>query len=101
MVRGLDYYTHTVFEITAEGLGSQDAVGAGGRYDGFVHELGGSENVEGIGFALGMERILLASGQTSAVPSGVDVFVIAMKEEYQSQAFLLLQQLRQAGSVRI
>lgn len=97
LVRGLDYYTHTIFEITAEGLGSQDAVGAGGRYGGLVHELGGSENVEGIGFALGMERILLASGQAAAVPSGVDVFVIAMKEEYQSQAFLLLQQLRQAG----
>jgi histidyl-tRNA synthetase len=97
MVRGLDYYVHTVFEIAAEGLGSQDAVGAGGRYGGLVHELGGSENVEGIGFALGVERILLASGQATAVTSGVGVFVIAMKEEYQSQAFLILQQLRQAG----
>ena len=97
LVRGLDYYTHTVFEITAEGLGSQDAVGAGGRYGGLVHELGGSENVEGIGFALGMERILLAGGQATAVRSGVGVFVIAMKEEYRSQAFLILQQLRQAG----
>ena len=88
---------HSVFEITAEGLGSQDAVGAGGRYGGLVHELGGSENVEGIGFALGMERILLAGGQATAVRSGVGVFVIAMKEEYRSQAFLILQQLRQAG----
>jgi histidyl-tRNA synthetase len=98
LVRGLDYYTHTVFEITAEGdLGSQDAVGAGGRYNGLVHELGGHENVEGVGFALGIERILLASGQSTVVPSGIDVFVIAMKEEYQPQAFLLLQQLREAG----
>ena len=46
LVRGLDYYTHTVFEITAEGLGSQDAVGAGGRYGGLVHELGGNEKVD-------------------------------------------------------
>jgi histidyl-tRNA synthetase len=97
LVRGLDYYTHTVFEITAEGLGSQDAVGAGGRYGGLVHELGGSENVEGIGFALGLERILLASGKTIAMPSGTDVFVIAMKEEYKPQGFALLQQIRQAG----
>jgi histidyl-tRNA synthetase len=97
LVRGLDYYTHTVFEITAEGLGSQDAVGAGGRYGGLVHELGGSENVEGVGFALGMERILLAGGKAMAAPSGLVVYVIAMKEEYQPQSFLLLQQLRQAG----
>jgi histidyl-tRNA synthetase len=97
LVRGLDYYTHTVFEITAEGLGSQDAVGAGGRYGGLVLELGGTDNVGGIGFALGMERILLASGKATATPSESDVFVIAMKEEYQPQAFLLLQQLRQAA----
>ena len=97
LVRGLDYYTHTVFEITAEGLGSQDAVGAGGRYGALVHELGGHENVEGVGFALGIERILLASGKITCAPLGLDVFVIAMKEEYQPQAFLLLQQLRQAG----
>lgn len=99
LVRGLDYYTHTVFEITAEGLGSQDAVGAGGRYNGLVHELGGNEKIDygAIGFALGVERILLASGQSTSVPSGLDIFVIAMKEEYQPQAFLLLQQLRQTG----
>lgn len=99
LVRGLDYYIHTVFEITAEGLGSQDAVGAGGRYNGLVHELGGSEKIDygAIGFALGIERILLASGQTIAVPSAFDAYVIAMKDEYLPQAFLLLQQLRQAG----
>ena len=98
LVRGLDYYTHTVFEITAEeGQGSQDAVGAGGRYGGLALELGGTDNVGGVGFALGMERILSASGQTTGKPSSVDVFVIAMKEEYQPRGFLLLQQLRQAG----
>ena len=99
LVRGLDYYIHTVFEITAEGLGSQDAVGAGGRYNGLVHELGGSEKLDygAIGFALGIERILLASNQTIAMPTGIDAFVIAMEEEYQPQGFLLAQQLRQAG----
>jgi len=106
LVRGLDYYTHTVFEFTAEsGLGSQDAVGAGGRYNGLVHELGGSEKIDygAIGFALGIERILLASRGGSLCPSDnkvvylLDAFVIAMKEEYQPQAFLLLQELRQAG----
>ncbi|MBI3602136.1 MAG: histidine--tRNA ligase [Candidatus Omnitrophica bacterium] len=102
LVRGLDYYTHTVFEITTDGLGSQDAVGAGGRYSGLMHELGGNEKIDygAIGFALGIERILLA---TSAVPpmvgqgAGVDAFVVAMDEAYQPQAFLLVQQLRGVG----
>jgi len=99
LVRGLDYYTHTVFEITAEGLGSQDAVGAGGRYGGLVHELGGNEKVDygAVGFALGIERILLAGDQAAHAAWGMDVYVIAMKEEYQPQAFLLLQQLRDSG----
>ncbi len=98
LVRGLDYYVHTVFEITAEGLGSQDAVGAGGRYSGLVHELGGNERVEygAIGFALGIERILLATtGTASSAP--LDAYVIAMDEANQSQAFLLTQQLRHSG----
>ncbi|MBF0504334.1 MAG: histidine--tRNA ligase [Candidatus Omnitrophica bacterium] len=96
LVRGLDYYTHTVFEITAEGLGSQDAVGAGGRYNGLVQELGGNEKINygAIGFALGIERILLASGKAASKPKGLDAFVIAMKEEYQSRGFLILQELR-------
>ncbi len=99
LVRGLDYYTHTVFEITADGLGSQDAVGAGGRYSGLVHELGGNERVDygAIGFALGVERILLASGQSTEVPSSIDAYVIAMDEAYESKAFGLLAQLRAKG----
>jgi histidyl-tRNA synthetase len=60
MVRGLDYYTRTAFELTAEGLGSQNAVGGGGRYDGLVEELGGPPT-PGIGFALGLERLLLSA----------------------------------------
>ena len=96
LVRGLDYYTHTVFEITAGGdLGNQDAVGAGGRYNGLIHELGGNEKADygAIGFALGVERILLSVGHK--VPwQESDSFVITMKEDYQKNAFLLMQQLR-------
>ncbi|MDO8675588.1 MAG: histidine--tRNA ligase [Candidatus Omnitrophota bacterium] len=99
LVRGLDYYTHTVFEITADGLGSQDAVGAGGRYGGLVHELGGDAKTDfsAIGFALGIDRILLASGATQPVPSTIDAFVITMDETGQKQAFKLVNDLRHAG----
>ena len=78
LVRGLDYYTHTVFEITAGGgLGSQDAVGAGGRYDRLLDDLGGSEKINygAIGFALGIERILLAAGKVEEVTQPIDAFV--------------------------
>ena len=99
LVRGLDYYTHTVFETTAEGLGSQDAVGAGGRYSGLLHELGGNEKINygAIGFALGIERILLACGKSSAPTPIIDAYVIAMDAAYQAQAFALVQQLRKSG----
>ena len=99
LVRGLDYYTHTVFEITAQGLGSQDAVGAGGRYSGLVHQLGGDvKTVFGaIGFALGIERLLLASGQTEDCAPSLDAFVIVMDKSYETHGFNLLSQLRLAG----
>ncbi len=99
LVRGLDYYTHTVFEITAQGLGSQDAVGAGGRYNGLVHELGGNAKIDygAVGFALGIERILLALGEPVIQLNRVDVFIIAMKEEYQPLVFGVLQLLRKSG----
>ena len=99
LVRGLDYYTHTVFEITAEGLGSQDAVGAGGRYAGLLDDLGGDEKTEfgAIGFALGMERILLAAGKIQGEPQTIDAFVIETQAEYQPRAFKLLSDLRKNG----
>ncbi len=99
LVRGLDYYTHTVFEITAGGLGSQDAIGAGGRYSGLVHELGGDAKTDfgAIGFALGMERILLSKGASEASTRGLDAFVIAMDQPNMPQAFALLDVLRHAG----
>ena len=99
LVRGLDYYTQVVFELTSPSLGSQDALGAGGRYDGLVEELGGSKDVEGIGFSLGMERILLAQVQGEELlgeRSGpaVDVFVIALDEALFEKGFTLLSVLR-------
>jgi histidyl-tRNA synthetase len=99
LVRGLDYYTHTVFEITAQGLGSQDAVGAGGRYNGLIHELGGNPKIDygAIGFALGIERILLAVGEPTIQPAGVAVFIMAMQEQYRPLIFLVLQLLRKSG----
>lgn len=78
LVRGLDYYTHTIFEISHKALGSQDALGAGGRYNGLVGELGGN-NVGAIGFALGMERILLVKSKET-VKSSLEVFIVYHKE---------------------
>lgn len=100
LVRGLDYYIHTVFEMTAEGLGSQDAVAAGGRYDGLIHELGGNQKVNygAMGVAVGIERILLAiPPQPPGLRRCLNAYVIAMDEADQSQAFALVGQLRAAG----
>ena len=107
LVRGLDYYTHTVFEIIYDGLGAQDAIGAGGRYNGLIEQLGGgvhssgngqNDTVGAIGFALGMERVLLAlEHQGGAMPEGrgLDVFVI--RTENDLLAFGLTHELRTAG----
>ena len=97
LVRGLDYYTHTVFEISDSSLGSQDALGAGGRYNNLVSELGGPQ-VDAVGFALGMERILLAQqGKNKPCDSFIDVFIIAMDAQYTKNAFLLLQEVRRCN----
>ncbi len=94
LVRGLDYYTHTVFEISHEGLGSQDALGAGGRYNDLISQLGGPK-VDAIGFALGLERILLAlSKDKMQMPKPLDFFLIALDENSLRRGFLLLQELR-------
>lgn len=74
LVRGLDYYTRTVFELTSEELGAQSGVGGGGRYDGLVEELGGPPT-PGIGWAAGIERILLAGAIAPTAPAPVDLFV--------------------------
>jgi histidyl-tRNA synthetase len=76
MVRGLDYYVRTAFEIVAPGLGAQNALGGGGRYDGLVRDLGGPD-VPGIGFALGIERLALVLGAAGAGTAAAPEFVIA------------------------
>lgn len=99
LVRGLDYYTQVVFEITSKNLGSQDALGAGGRYSGLVSELGGSEEVDGIGFSLGMERVLLAQDApaVSKEEKALDVFIVSLDELSFDKGFTLLHLLRQQG----
>ena len=96
LVRGLDYYTNTAFEVHIPGIGAQSAIGGGGRYDGLVEVCGGP-SLPGIGFAMGMERVLLALEKADTDLRGVrnnTVFVVAMHEEFQSQAIKLTRQLR-------
>ncbi len=97
LVRGLDYYTHTVFEISGASLGSQDALSAGGRYNNLVSELGGPQ-ADAIGFALGIERVLLAmpSEHKPAAPA-LAAYVIALDENVFPKAFHILNMLRGAG----
>jgi histidyl-tRNA synthetase len=98
LVRGLDYYMRTTFEITAQGLGSQNAVCGGGRYDGLVELLGGPPT-KGIGFAIGEDRLILSlqeSGKASA-PTGPDVYVAWMGEKAFATAIRAAKDLRAAG----
>ena len=74
LVRGLDYYTRTLFEFTSDALGAQSGVGGGGRYDGLIEQLGG-QPTPGIGWAAGVERILLAAGEQPTAAGVVDLFV--------------------------
>lgn len=98
LVRGLDYYTKTAFEVKYTPLGAQSAVAGGGRYDGLVEEVGGPPT-PGIGFAVGLERVLLALEKQELLPEepeAVDVFVVALGEAAQIPAFKLLHELRAA-----
>jgi len=97
LVRGLDYYSHTAFEITSTQLGAQATVCGGGRYDGLVEELGGSAT-PAIGWALGMERlaILLAQVEPPAALAP-DLYVVSRGEKAEPMALLVARQLRQAG----
>lgn len=96
LVRGLDYYTHTVFEISHPDLGAQDALGAGGRYDNLVKELGG-EAKGAMGFAFGFERLLLAMPKAKPQPAQTAVFIACLGEPAQQSGFLLLDDLRKNG----
>ena len=98
LVRGLDYYMRTTFEITAQGLGSQNAVCGGGRYDGLVDLLGGPPT-KGIGFAIGEDRLILSlqeSGKVAA-ESGRDVYIAWMGEHAHATAIRAAKDLRNAG----
>jgi histidyl-tRNA synthetase len=94
LVRGLDYYTRTVFEFHAEGLGAQSQVAGGGRYDGLVELLGGPPT-PACGWAVGLERVLLALDETPE-EARADVFVAAADDE-RGRAFALVTELRRAG----
>ncbi len=99
LVRGLDYYTRTVFEVTHPQLGAQDAVGAGGRYDNLVRELGGPDR-GAVGFALGVERLFIALGVAqdgAPEPPGEDVYIIPLGEAATRAGFDLLREIRAQG----
>ncbi|MDW7643727.1 MAG: histidine--tRNA ligase [Desulfuromonadales bacterium] len=96
MVRGLDYYTKTTFEMVTTRLGSQNAVAAGGRYDGLIADLGGP-SLPGIGFAMGLERLVLMKGDDHEPSSRADVFLAGMGEEASQKAFVLMSDLQRHG----
>ena len=102
MVRGLDYYTGTTFEFVHEGLGAQSGIGGGGRYDGLMADLGGS-NLSGIGFGIGVDRVLLAAeseglfGEEVSALKPLDIFLIAMIPGAKDTVALLTNSLRNIG----
>ncbi|HHT73102.1 MAG TPA: histidine--tRNA ligase [Firmicutes bacterium] len=99
LVRGFDYYTRTVFEVTFAGLGAQNAIGAGGRYDGLIEEVGGSPT-PAVGFAVGVERLLLAlESEGSFAPEArrPDAFIVQFGGETKVRAAKLMYELRRAG----
>jgi histidyl-tRNA synthetase len=100
LVRGLDYYGHTAFEITSRQLGAQATVCGGGRYDGLVQQLGGPAT-PAVGWALGMERLVLLLSEAGAVPAAAapDLYVISRGEAAERQALTLARRARQAGLI--
>jgi histidyl-tRNA synthetase len=101
LVRGLDYYTDTLWEFVADGLGAQAAVGGGGRYDGLVETLGGKAT-PGVGFGMGMERLMLAldaQGVELPMPVRTSVWVVAASESLGDAVLKLVRELRAGGIV--
>ena len=94
LVRGLDYYCRTTFEVVSGSIGAQAAVAGGGRYDGLVKSLGGPDT-PGVGFAAGMERLALMMGAGAARPA--DFYLVAMDAQSRTQGYTLAQVLRGAG----
>lgn len=99
IVRGLDYYTRTVFEFVSSDLGAQSTVCGGGRYDGLMKELGGPQ-MPGIGFAMGLERLMLIlESQKIEIPNNeqCDIYIASMGQNAQNKAFNLVNQFRDEG----
>jgi histidyl-tRNA synthetase len=101
LVRGLDYYTRTTFEFTHGGLGAQNALLGGGRYDGLSEAIGGPK-APGIGFAMGLDRLVLTlqaqkSTQTAAPPAKADAYIAPIGESLNAAALVLARELRKAG----
>ena len=96
LVRGLDYYTRTTFEVLGEALGAQNAILGGGRYDGLVKQLGGPDRT-GIGFAAGLERLVLALPKGVADAAPPRAFIVAIGEDGRAEALRLLRELRHEG----
>lgn len=99
LVRGFDYYTKTVFEIVFKGLGAQDAIGGGGRYDGLVEEYGGP-HTPAVGYAVGLERVILALEQSGNLPNvadELDVYIGCAGDGVMNEAFAMLSSMRRKG----
>jgi len=99
LVRGMDYYTRTAFELTSPDLGSQDALAGGGRYDLLVEEIGGKPT-PAVGFAAGMERLFIACEELNislADPKKVDVFIVSLGDKARKWALKTLPKLRESG----
>ncbi|MBF0369147.1 MAG: histidine--tRNA ligase [Magnetococcales bacterium] len=96
MVRGLDYYTRTAFEVITGDLGTQNAVAAGGRYDGLVGEMGGVAT-PAIGFAMGVERLALLLGEEARFQKPPGVYLVAVGEKARPQGILLAEAMRDEG----
>jgi histidyl-tRNA synthetase len=96
LVRGLDYYTRTVFEFESGALGAQSGVGGGGRYDRLIEQLGGAPT-PGCGWAAGVERILIAAGERTIAPPPVDLYVAFEGSERRELAFRVTTDARRAG----
>lgn len=98
LVRGLDYYSHTVFEVISSDpkLGAGATVGGGGRYNGLIEEIGGP-STPGVGFAFGMERLLIALGENEDENDGIDVYVMPLGDQAKDLAIQIITMLRANG----
>ena len=103
LVRGLDYYNRTTFEITSQNIGSQDALCGGGRYDGLIKQLGG-KNTPAVGFAAGMERLMLVLNQLGEQENHagcVDIYIISIGEDAISKSLTIANDIRSELGIRV